>query len=198
PEQEETDIDWLAVDGELPPDVESLWASTTEDSNTNDYEIESKAGSSKNWNSPYARIILPSVTDTKINETWNSCKKLRETYEAQIENFQQDLLKWLQKINKTIRQGNKNFIKKENDNDMFFQEKQESLKCLEEKMNELQNTIEQKFSKSTLEGLFNYEFSQLKKLVQDSADADETTTDDTSELDLMYEDVPLQLCQDNR
>ncbi|CAG8631610.1 25969_t:CDS:2 [Gigaspora rosea] len=113
----------------------------------------------------------------------------------QIESSQQDLLKWLQKINKTIRQGNENIIQKEND-DTFSQEKRERLKCLEERMCELQNLIERKLLKSNLEGLFNYEFSQIKELSQDSAD--ETTRDDTSELDLMYEDVPLQLRQDNQ
>ncbi|CAG8580063.1 25033_t:CDS:2 [Cetraspora pellucida] len=135
--------------------------------------------------------------DTKINETWNSCKKLRENYETRIESFQQDLLKWLQKINKTIRQENEDLFQKEKDNEPFFHEKQESLKCLEKRINELQSMIEQKFSKSTLEGLFNHEFSQLKELFQDSTDADETTTD-TSDLDLTYGDVSLQLCQDNR
>ncbi|RIB15615.1 hypothetical protein C2G38_1566422 [Gigaspora rosea] len=95
-------------------------------------------------------------TDAKINETWNSCKKIRETYEMQIESSQQDLLKWLQKINKTIRQGNENIIQKEND-DTFSQEKRERLKCLEERMCELQNLIERKLLKSNLEGLFNYE-----------------------------------------
>ncbi|CAG8658365.1 34630_t:CDS:2 [Gigaspora margarita] len=134
-------------------------------------------------------------TDAKINETWNSCKKIRETYETQIENSQKDLLKWLQKIYKTIHQGNENIIQKEND-DTFSQENQKSLKCLEEKMCELQNLIERKLSKSNLESLFNYEFSQIKELSQDSAD--ETTRDDTSELDLKYEDVPLQLRQDNQ
>ncbi|CAG8481697.1 16026_t:CDS:2 [Dentiscutata erythropus] len=133
--------------------------------------------------------------DAKVNEAWNSCKKLRETYETGIESSQQELLKWLQKINKTIHQGNENIIQKENF-DMLPQEKQESLKCLEEKMVELQNMIEQKLSKSTLEGLFNYEFSQIKELSQNSAD--ETTRDDASELDLMYENVPLNLRQDNR
>ncbi|CAG8546324.1 1780_t:CDS:2, partial [Dentiscutata heterogama] len=120
-----------------------------------------------------------------------------ETYEMRIESSQQELLKWLQKINKTIRQEDENTVQKGN-LDMLSQEKQESLKCLEEKICELQNMIEQKLSKSALEGLFNYEFSQIKELSQDSVDVDETTRGDTSELDLMYENVPLHLRQDNR
>ncbi|KAF0420407.1 hypothetical protein F8M41_006995 [Gigaspora margarita] len=67
---------------------------------------------------------------------------------------------------------------------------------INETWNSLQNLIERKLSKSNLESLFNYEFSQIKELSQDSAD--ETTRDDTSELDLIYEDVPLQLRQDNQ
>ncbi|CAG8779168.1 4723_t:CDS:2, partial [Cetraspora pellucida] len=115
-----------------------------------------------------------------------------ETYETRIESFQQDLLKWLQKINKTIRQGNEDLFQKENDNEMVFHEKQESLKCLEKRINELQSMIEQKFSKSTLEGLFNHEFSQLKELFQDSTDVDEMTTD-TSDLDLTHDDSTLAI-----
>ncbi|CAG8462162.1 3795_t:CDS:2 [Diversispora eburnea] len=80
--------------------------------------------------------------DNKIIHSSKSFKKLRENCVTRIESIRQELIKWINEINK------KNVI-----ND----EEKKNIENIKGKLIELQNIIEQKFSSSTVEILGNLE-----------------------------------------